>query len=72
MDLSPGTLVASLVVSTAGFGFFLYGKKQLRLPQVVVGVVMMGFPYVVTSPLAIWAIGGTLVLALVAALRLGM
>ena len=71
MDLSPGTLVASLLVSTAGFGLFLYGKKQLRMPQLAVGLVLMVYPYFTTGPLATWGIGGLLVLGLVVALRLG-
>ena len=72
MELSGATLLASLVVSTIGFGLFLYGKKQLRFPQLIVGLVMMIYPYFVASPVATWGIGGALVLALVATVRLGM
>ena len=35
MDLSASTLFASLFVSSIGFGLFLYGKKQARIPQLV-------------------------------------
>jgi len=28
MELSSGSLVASLVISTVGFGIFLYGKRE--------------------------------------------
>jgi hypothetical protein len=72
MDFSAGTLFASLVMSTAGFGLFLYGKKELRIPQLVVGVVLMVYPYFVEGALTMWAIGGTLLLALFAAVRLGL
>ena len=72
MDLSIGTLISSLVVSSVGFGFFLYGKKQARLPHFVVGLAMMGYPYFVPGPLAMWSIAGALVLALVLAVRSGM
>ena len=72
MSFSTDTLLASLVVSTVGLGLFLYGKKQVRFPQLVVGLVMMTFPYFVAGSLAIWGLGSLLVLALVAAVRMGM
>ncbi len=72
MDISFGALFASLVVSSAGFGFFLYGKRQSRLPQICVGLVMMGFPYFVTDPIVIAGVGSALFLALMGALRQGM
>lgn len=72
MELSAATLVASLVVSTVGLGLFLYGKKQVRFPQLIVGLAMMIYPYFVASSVATWSIGGALVLALTVAVRLGM
>ena len=72
MDLTAGTLIASSLVSTVGFGFFLYGKKQVRFPQLVVGLVMMVYPYFITGALAMWGIACGLVLALGALLRMGM
>lgn len=51
MDISPGYLIASFAVSTVGLGLFLYGKKQLRTPHLATGVVMMGYPYFIASPL---------------------
>lgn len=47
MDLSAGNLFASMVVSTIGLGFFLYGKKAGRPPQMAAGVVLMVYPYFV-------------------------
>ncbi len=70
MDLSPGMLAASLVLSTVGFGLFLYGKKQVRLPQLLVGIAMMVCPYFVSSAALLWSLGGALALGLFAALRL--
>lgn len=72
MDFSPAALLASLAVSTVGLALFLYGKKQVRFPQLVVGLSMMVYPYFVAGALAIWCVGGGLGLALVVALRLGM
>ncbi|TDJ65961.1 MAG: amino acid transport protein [Planctomycetota bacterium] len=70
--MSVGTLFASLVVSSVGFGFFLYGKKQGRMPHLIVGLVMSAFPYFVAGPLAMCSISGALVLALFVAVRSGL
>lgn len=64
MDVSAGWVFAGLVVSTVGFGLFIYGKKQLRIPQLVAGIVLMIYPYYVESPLWILGIGGALVAGL--------
>lgn len=49
MDLEASSLIASLIVSSIGLVVFVYGKRQQRLPHVVVGLVLMGFPYLVPS-----------------------
>ena len=50
MDFSTATMVASLIVGSLGFGLFLYGKKQVRVPQLAVGIAMMTYPCFVQSP----------------------
>ena len=72
MDLSFGTLLSSLVVGSIGFGLFLYGKKQARFPQLIVGIAMMGYPYFVPSPVPMLGIAVALTLGLVLAVRSGM
>jgi len=72
MGISVGTLFASLVVSSVGFGVFTYGKAQARVPQILVGIVLMAFPYFVSGPLAMCSIAVGLLLALSAAVRFGM
>ena len=72
MDLSAGALVASLVVSSLGLGLFLYGKRELRYPQLAVGFAMMAFPYFVSSAAVTWGLGAALALALVIAVRAGL
>ena len=72
MDLSPGYLLASLAVSTVGFGLFLYGKKQLRIPQLVGGVTMMVYPYFVASPVSMLAVAAGLLTVLWVATRAGL
>ena len=72
MDLSAGSLFASLGVSTVGFGIFLYGKKQVRIPPLVVGLLMMIYPYFVGSPAWMLVAGGGLVGGLWLATRAGL
>jgi len=40
------------VIGLVGFGLFLYGKKQQRIPQLGVGLALMVYPYFVPS--AVW------------------
>jgi hypothetical protein len=57
--VNANALLGSLVVGSVGFGFFLYGKRQQRIPHLVIGLVMMVYPYLVGSVglMAIIAVG---------------
>jgi hypothetical protein len=55
MNLDPGYLLASMFVSGVGFVLFKYGRKQGRPPQVILGLVMLVYPYVVTD--LAWMLG---------------
>ncbi len=71
MDLSAETLFASLVISSVGMGLFLYGKKQLRTPQLIVGLALLAYPYFVTDAMVMCGIGAALLGGLFVALRAG-
>ena len=71
MDLDPTWLLLSLIPSSVGLVLFMYGKKQERLPQLVVGFLMMIYPYLVSSVSALIVVGLLLWGALWYALRLG-
>lgn len=49
MSLDPGLLFFSLITSGVGFVLFIYGKKQERTPQLIAGLVMMIYPYFVST-----------------------
>lgn len=51
LDLGIGGLMAGLVLSSIGFGLFLFGKKQRRAPQLAGGVLLMVLPI---APCALW------------------
>lgn len=64
MDLDAGSLVASMIISTVGFGLFVFGKKQQRFGHLIAGVVMMAYPYFVPGVLPMIGIAVGLVGAL--------
>lgn len=51
LHISAGTLFASLLWGTIGFGFFVYGKKQSSFIAMMGGVAMIGISYFIASPL---------------------
>jgi hypothetical protein len=72
VDLSTGGILASFFIGTVGFAFFIYGKKQLRFPQLIGGIVLMGFPYFVGGAAAMLAIGAAVIGAIWIAVRAGL
>jgi len=49
MSFDPSVLFFSLITSGVGFVLFVYGRKQARPPQLVAGIVLMVYPYFVSS-----------------------
>ena len=71
-DLSAGTLIAGFLVSTVGLGFFLYGKRSTRLPQLVAGLGMMIAPYFTHGATLTLSIGGVLFAGMWLSVRAGL
>jgi hypothetical protein len=71
-NLSQGSLLSSLLVSSIGLGLFLYGKKETRLPQLGAGLALMVYPVFVASTGWMLAIAGGVLGALWVALRMGL
>jgi hypothetical protein len=71
MSLDPNTLLLSLFISAVGVGFFVYGKKQQRAPHLVVGIVLIGYTYFVSSVAVMLGIAAALLVALWLAVRIG-
>ena len=61
----------SLIPSGVGFVLFVYGKKQVRMPQLVVGLLMMVYPYFTTTVPWLLGVGTLLVAGLWYAIKLG-
>jgi hypothetical protein len=51
MSLDPSSLFASMMVGLVGTALFIYGKKQVRAPQMIAGLAMMIYPWFVPDPL---------------------
>jgi len=64
-------LFISLLVSSVGYVAFVYGKRQSRAPQLLAGLTLMIFPYVVDGALRMVLIAAAIVLAMWIAVRLG-
>ena len=71
MSLDPTLLFLSLVTSGIGFVLFIYGKKQERPPQLVAGLALMAYPYLVSTVLMTMIIGIAIVAGLWLAIRQG-
>jgi predicted membrane protein len=59
--LSTAWLLWGLVFSAAGLGFFIYGRRQKAVVPLVCGLVLMIFPYFVSSTLLLVAVGAALI-----------
>jgi hypothetical protein len=71
MALDANSLLLSLAISSVGFVFFMYGKRQARLPQMVAGLALMLFPYFVTNLLAMALVAVAIVGLFWLAIRFG-
>ena len=69
--MSTGTIIAGFLISTVGFSFFLYGKKQGRVPQLIAGMLLMVCPFAARDPLWMSSLAGVVLLGLRFALHLG-
>jgi hypothetical protein len=71
MDFDPNSLLMGLLVGSVGFVCFVYGRRQGRLPHMLVGVALIVYPYFVSSVVGSAAIAAGLLALLWLAVRLG-
>lgn len=71
MHLDAGWIFASLIVSSIGFILLHYGRKMARIPQVVVGIAMLIYPYFVAGVLANLLVAAGLLALLWIVVKLG-
>jgi hypothetical protein len=72
VDLDGNSLLASLMIGLVGTAFFVYGKKQGRFPHMLVGAVLVVYPYFVSSVAIMAGIAVGLVALLWGVVRMGI
>lgn len=71
MNFDPTWLILSLIPSGIGFVLFTYGRKQVRIPQLVAGIALMVYPYFTGTTTTLISVGVMVCAALYVALQLG-
>lgn len=64
MFSNPAALFGSLLFGAIGLGAFMYGRKMVLWKPMVLGGVLMAYPYFVPQTWLIYTIGCALCLAL--------
>lgn len=71
MSLDPAWLFLSLITGAIGLALFLYGKRESRGPQLVIGLLFMVYPYFTSSVTSLVVVGVILLGALWFLVRTG-
>jgi hypothetical protein len=71
MSFEPASLFLSLVAGTVGLALLVYGRKQMRIPHIVAGLLLMIYPYFMASVWSLIGVGILLGAGLWLAVRLG-
>ncbi len=62
MDLSFGSLMSGLVISSIGLFLFLVGKKMGNMLHLGIGLALMALPMLVGNQAILWAATGVLLI----------
>jgi hypothetical protein len=58
------SLFAGFLFGTIGVAVFIYGKKQSSFKSMLIGGLLVAYPYFVQNTIALYVIGSVLLLAL--------
>jgi len=56
-NFSPSNLLAGLIFGSIGFVAFIYGKKIRSFRPMIIGIVLMIYPYFISGTLFLYLIG---------------
>lgn len=59
-SLTAGKIFAWLIFGLIGMAAFGYGKKQMHLKILIIGCLLMVYPYFIDNTIALWVVGGAL------------
>jgi len=65
------SLFLELVIGSIGFSLFLYGRKAERYPQMGAGLLLMVYPYFVSTALQMFSVGAAIIVGLCVMLWMG-
>ncbi len=57
---TPANLLGALIFGTIGMGAFMWGKRKATIPPLVLGLLLMVYPYFVTETWLMYAVGALL------------
>ena len=63
-DFDFTKIMANIIFSSVGFVAFIYGKKNAFWRPMVIGIVLMGYTYIITQTVIMYLIGMALCTAL--------
>ena len=61
MNLSMSGIVLGIFIGLIGLALLSYGRKEVRIPHMVVGVVLLVYPYFVGNWIAVLVVAAALV-----------
>ena len=61
---SPASVFAMILFGSIGFGAFVYGKKASAFPAIIIGILLMVYPYFVSGAMLMYLVGSVLCVAL--------
>jgi len=62
--LTAANLIGGLLFGGIGFVAFVYGKKQTNLKALLIGIILMVYPYFVSNVILLYVIGTVLTVCL--------
>jgi hypothetical protein len=54
---TPANIFGSLLFGSIGLGAFFYGRKSAAAKPLIIGVVLMAYPYFISETWLLYAIG---------------
>jgi hypothetical protein len=59
--MNTSWLLWGLIFGSVGFGFFIYGKRQKAVVPMVCGMILMIYPYFISSTGLLVSVGAALI-----------
>jgi hypothetical protein len=60
--MEPATLIAGLVFGIYGLYFLRLGRRLNHAPSIIIGIILMVFPYFIDRIAILWTVGVSLIL----------